>query len=91
MATRETAAKYQLVLTPRAERGLKRIDRHAMERIAQRIDALAERPRLGKVLKSPLRGKRSLRVGDYRVIYRLDTARQKVIIESVGHRREIYG
>ena len=91
MAQGETTPKYQLVLTPRAERNLKRFDRHVMKRIAQSIDALVEQPRLGKSLKGRLKGKRSLRIGDYRVIYCLDTAQHQVIIESVGHRQGIYG
>jgi mRNA interferase RelE/StbE len=61
-----------------------------MERVSRRIDALAQQPRVGKTLKGGLRGKRSLRVGDYRIIYRLDTTQRQVIVENVGHRREIY-
>jgi mRNA interferase RelE/StbE len=31
-----------------------------------------------------------LRVGDYRVIYRFDTAKGEIHLLAVGHRREIY-
>ena len=61
-----------------------------MERIARRINALAQQPYLGKSLKGRLKDKRSLRVGAFRVIYRLDTVRHQVVVENVGHRREIY-
>ena len=61
-----------------------------MERVARRIDALVQQPYLGKPLKGRLKAKRSLRVGDFRVIYRLDTAGHQVVVENVGHRREIY-
>ncbi|MCZ6676841.1 MAG: type II toxin-antitoxin system RelE/ParE family toxin [Candidatus Poribacteria bacterium] len=77
-------------MTPRAERNLGRLDRQVMGRIAQRIDALAQQPQLGKLLKGRLRGKWSLRVGDYRVIYRLNTVQRQVIVEDIGHRRDIY-
>ncbi len=31
-----------------------------------------------------------LRVGDYRIIYTFDTARNEIYLLAVGHRREIY-
>ncbi|MDI1319202.1 MAG: type II toxin-antitoxin system RelE/ParE family toxin [bacterium] len=31
-----------------------------------------------------------LRVGDYRIIYTFDTARNEIHLLAVGHRREIY-
>ena len=31
-----------------------------------------------------------LRVGDYRVLYSFDSARGRIFLLSVGHRREIY-
>ena len=31
-----------------------------------------------------------LRVGDYRIIYAIDVAKNEVHLLSVGHRREIY-
>jgi mRNA interferase RelE/StbE len=31
-----------------------------------------------------------LRVGDYRVIYRVDVAQEEIYLIAIGHRREIY-
>ena len=31
-----------------------------------------------------------LRQGDWRAIYRVDRATQQVIVDTVGHRREVY-
>lgn len=90
MGQGEATSQYQLVLTPRAARNIERLDQHVRKQVARRINLLAEGPRLGKPLKGRLRGKRSLRAGNYRVIYSLDTAQHKIIIERVGHRREIY-
>lgn len=42
----------------------------------------------GKPLQYDLRGHRRLRVGDYRVIYRIE--KKSVIISAIKHRREIY-
>ena len=90
MGQGEATPQYQIVITPRAARNLRRLDRRMMERVARRIDALVRQPYLGKPLKGRLKDKRSLRVGAFRVIYRLDTVRHQVVVENIGHRREIY-
>ena len=90
MGQGEATPQYQIIIKPRAARNLGRLDRRMMERVARRIDALAQQPHLGKILKGRLKDKRSLRVGDFRVIYRLDTAQNQIVVENVGHRREIY-
>ena len=45
--------------------------------------------RFGKPLRGSLFGVWSLRVGDWRVLYRIE--KQTVIIARIGHRREVYG
>ena len=44
----------------------------------------------GKPLRYSLRGLRSLRVDDYRVIYKVDENDTKVIIVKIAHRKEVY-
>jgi mRNA interferase RelE/StbE len=44
---------------------------------------------LGKPLRYSLRGARRLRVGDYRVIYRIELP-DVVLVVKIGHRREVY-
>ena len=90
MGQGEATSQYQLVLTPKAAGNIERLDQQVRKQVARRINLLPDRPHLGDTLKGSLQGKWSLRAGDYRVIYSLDTAQYKVIIERVGHRREIY-
>jgi mRNA interferase RelE/StbE len=55
------------------------------------IDGLAVNPRPSGVKK--LRGTRDLwriRVGDYRVVYRVDDSERLVDVSHVRHRREAY-
>lgn len=42
----------------------------------------------GKPLRYSLKGHRRLRVGDYRIVYRIDGS--KVIIVAIRHRKDIY-
>ena len=44
---------------------------------------------LGKPLRYSLRGARGLRVGDYRVIYRIELPDVALVVK-IGHRREVY-
>lgn len=43
---------------------------------------------LGNPLRQSLKGHRKFRIGDWRVIYRID--RNDIIILKIGHRREVY-
>jgi mRNA interferase RelE/StbE len=44
----------------------------------------------GKPLRYSLSGLRSLRVGDYRIIYTINLKQKLVSILSIAHRREVY-
>ena len=46
---------------------------------------------LGKPLRYSLKGHRRLRVGDYRIVYRIDPKKQIVTIVVIKHRRDVYG
>ena len=44
----------------------------------------------GKPLRYSLKGYRRLRVGDYRVIYKVDEGKVIVIIVEIDHRKDVY-
>ena len=44
----------------------------------------------GKPLRKNLKGYRRLRVGHYRIIYKIDPKNMKVIISVVDHRKDVY-
>jgi len=44
----------------------------------------------GKLLRYSLSNQRSLRVGDYRVLYMIEHDKHLISITSIGHRRDIY-
>ena len=65
-------------------------DRKRIRGKLNRLVALTN-PAVGcKALTGPLAGYRSLRVGDYRVIVRLDEPVLEVVAVDVGHRRNVY-
>ena len=45
---------------------------------------------LGKPLRYSFKGHRRIRVGDYRLVYRIQVQKKIVIIVYIRHRKEIY-
>ncbi|WP_369799953.1 type II toxin-antitoxin system RelE family toxin [Wolbachia endosymbiont of Ctenocephalides felis wCfeJ] len=50
----------------------------------------ADPVKLGKPLHYGFKGHRRLRVGTYRIIYRVNTAKYEVTTVAIGHRDTIY-
>jgi mRNA interferase RelE/StbE len=73
-----------------SRRDLPRISNDHKQRIKRSIEAkLASAPEeFGEPLRRTLKGYWKLRVGDYRIVYKVTGKR--VIILRIGHRREIY-
>ena len=69
-----------------------KLDRTVRTRIRSTIDKkLKHEPmHFGKPLRYSLNGQRSLRIGDYRVLYLIDHTKQCVLITAIGHRSDIY-
>lgn len=44
----------------------------------------------GKPLRYSLKGHRRLRVGDYRIVYRISTGNNTVVIIAIKHRKDVY-
>lgn len=82
---------YRIELTPQAAKQLESLDRTTLKRVAARIDALADDPRPAGARKlAPRDNLYRIRVGDYRVIYRVLDRLILVTIIRIGHRRDVY-
>jgi mRNA interferase RelE/StbE len=86
---------WKIELSERADRELTKLDPQNSKRIPQYIrDRLAclENPRsLGRALQGPEFGElRRYRVGDFRVICRIEDEKLVILVVGVGHRKEIY-
>ena len=83
---------YRIEWEQDAADALDGLDADVVQRILLRISWLSTnldniRP---QALAGNLRGYFKLRVGDYRVIYTMDRENRLLVIEDVGHRRDIY-
>lgn len=65
-------------------------DRRLFNRILAKIESLGDRPKEGKPLVGNHAGEFSLRVGSYRIVYELDTARRLVFVLTVKHKKHVY-
>jgi len=81
---------YQLEISQTAHRQIKVLPIRTAERINEAIGRLAEEPRPSGVRKlAGLEGYR-LRVGDYRILYKIRDESRLVTVYRVKHRREVY-
>ena len=85
-------ARYTVTILPAALRVLRSLPRNVRTRIRDEIDSLAENPRPHgvKSLQGSQKGYLRVRVGDYRIIYRIEDDRLFVVVVAIGHRREVY-
>jgi mRNA interferase RelE/StbE len=84
---------FEVILTPEAQADLKSLSRSWQTRILDKLAWMGENAALirHQALKGSLWAECfKYRVGDYRIIYRLDMSRPRLIVLKVGHRREVY-
>jgi mRNA interferase RelE/StbE len=78
-----------------AERDLRKLDKQVARRISrfllERIAALEDPRSIGEALQGSELGEFwKYRVGDYRIIVRIEDAVIRILVLEIGHRREIY-
>ncbi|MDE2726031.1 MAG: type II toxin-antitoxin system RelE/ParE family toxin [Gemmatimonadetes bacterium] len=82
---------YAVHMRSSAERERRRLQGHIRQRINRHLLQLESEPRPSGVEK--LVGRPNswrIRVGDYRILYEIDDANQRVIINRIAHRRDVY-
>lgn len=84
---------YNIEISPIALKFLERLDKNnkkISQRIIRAIDGLKTKPFIGKKLLGELASFRSLRVGEYRILYIIIEKRVLVQVVKIAHRREVY-
>ena len=82
---------YAVFVKPAALRELRKLPEDIKRRVAARIDALVGDPRPDGVER--LQGEADLyrvRVGDYRIVYQVESKALVVLVVRIGHRRDVY-
>jgi mRNA interferase RelE/StbE len=84
---------FEVVYHPEIKtKDLPGVPKNIQGRIRKAIeDRLLENPvSAGKPLRQSLKGHRKMRVGDYRVIYRVDEDTNNIFILIIGNRKDVY-
>jgi len=83
---------YGVGWMPSARRDLARLPERVATAVVEFVyGSLAENPqRSARALHLELAGQHAARRSEYRVIYRIEDAKHRVIILAVDHRRDVY-
>jgi len=84
---------YRILFTHSARRFFEQADAALQRRLQRCFERLQADPRRQpniKPLKGRFAGHYRYRVGDYRVVYRIDDEDRVVVIVIISHRREVY-
>ena len=82
---------YQIKISTRTRHKLNRLNSEINERIVSAIASLTENPRpVGCRKIEGVNNQWRIRVGEYRIIYSVDDLSKEVLINHIGHRRDVY-
>ena len=81
---------YAVLIIPRAWRDLDALPAERFPPVHRAILGLEQEPRGRQTVKLTKDEGYRLRIGDYRVLYRIDDAGKRVYVYRVKHRREAY-
>lgn len=81
---------YEVLVARKVEKYLTKIPQDDHDRIQETIDGLADDPRPDKCDKPRMNAGFKIRVGNYRVLYRVDDEERVVRVYRVGDRKNVY-
>jgi len=84
-------ASYRIAFKPSVERDLRSLPKSIVARIWAGIEKLSDNPFPRQSVK--LAGTEKLyrfRVGEYRIVYGVDTKSRKITVHYVRHRKDVY-
>lgn len=81
---------YRLKILPQAQKDLDQFHGKIFNNIKEEILNLAHNPRPHGTLKLTNEEGYWIRIGDYRVLYRIDDKTKEVFIYRIKHRKEAY-
>ena len=81
---------YRLEFTVKAGETYAHLPPSVKQRVKEGFRFLGQNPLGGEPLQNELAGRWKLRVGRFRIIYRLEETRRAVVVIAVGPRKNIY-
>jgi len=81
---------YEIFVLPPAQKDLDRLETPAFERLLKKIRDLSGDARPPGCLKLTGEGGHRLRIGDYRLLYRIDDKARRIYLYRIKHRKDAY-
>ena len=81
---------YKVVVPKSVQESLNSLQKRYRDQVYVALKALERSPLLGKKLWGQYKAYRSLRTGDYRVIYQVRATELLILVIKVGNRHGIY-
>jgi mRNA interferase RelE/StbE len=82
---------YKVILKPSVEKDLRKLSKAVLQKIFSAIENLADEPFPSKTIKLEGADKTyRIRIGDYRIVYEVETTGKLITVLYVRHRREVY-
>ena len=86
--------RWTVVVGDKARKSIAQLDLTVQKRITrffvERLEPCEEPEKLGKALTGKLQGNWRFRVGDYRIIARIERNRLVILVVEVDHRSDVY-
>lgn len=83
-------AKYKIEVKKSAEKELRKIPKKELIKIIDQIGSLSDNPHPPGSKKLTNQEKYRIRIGNYRVLYKVEDEILTIFVIKVGHRKEIY-
>ena len=83
-------AKYKIEIKKSAAKEIKKLPRQDLKKILSKISSLADNPRPDGCVKLSADEKYRIRVGVYRVLYKIQDMLLIVTVVKVAHRKDVY-
>ena len=83
-------SEYSLQYHPAAADEINQLEESLRESIKKKLGRLEDEPLEGKPLNGELKGFRSSRVGNYRIVYTISNDKGLIYVLCVGHWSKVY-
>lgn len=83
-------AKYKIRVKQSAEKELRKLSKKELIKILDKIEDLSDNPHPAGSIKLTNEEKYRIRVGNYRVLYKVEDDILTIFVVKVGHRKQIY-
>jgi mRNA interferase RelE/StbE len=82
---------YSIIFKPSVEKDLRPLPKKIVERVFERIEQMRSDPHPRQAIKlSATGGLYRIRIGDYRIVYEVDSNAKLITIHYIRHRNEVY-